>query len=117
MLLLSWTPNWCAVDVPKNNVHWSNTRSSKMLLNDSPKKFGKAHEQALQVKAQADSLVERIERIKVHAVAEADGISGSDLVGKDADGRETLRALLALEAKDDRETLTRMLVGSEPRTE
>ena len=79
-----------------------------------PEKFGKAHEQALQVKAQADSLVERIERIKVHAVAEADGISGSDLVGKDADGRDTLRALLALEAKDDRETLTRMLVGSEP---
>lgn len=79
-----------------------------------PEKFGKAHDQALQVKAQADSLVEQIERIKVEAVAEADGIPGSDLVGKDADGRDTLRALLALEAKDDRETLTRMLVGSEP---
>ena len=79
-----------------------------------PEKFGKAHMQALEVKAQADSLVEQIERIKVDAVAEADGIPGSDLVGKDAEGRDTLRGLLALEAKDDRETLTRMLVGSEP---
>ena len=41
--------------------------------------------QALEVKAQADSLVEQIERIKVDAVAEADGIPGSDLVGKDAE--------------------------------
>ncbi len=79
-----------------------------------PEKFGVAHAHALRVKAQADSLVSHIERIKVQAIAEADGLNASDLVGKDADGRDTLRALLALEAKDDRETLTRMMVGSEP---
>lgn len=79
-----------------------------------PEKFGDANDRALHVKAHADSLVLHIERIKVRAIAEADGLSASDLVGKDADGRDTLRALLALDAKDDRETLTRMMVGSEP---
>ena len=34
--------------------------------------------------------------------------------GTDATAGIRLRALLALEAKDDRETLTRMMVGSEP---
>ncbi|MCB9177801.1 MAG: gliding motility protein GldM [Flavobacteriales bacterium] len=79
-----------------------------------PEKFKEPHARALAVKAQADSLVERIERIKVKAIAEADGASLAALRGKDATGRDTLRALLALENKDDRETLTRMLVGSEP---
>ncbi|MEZ4806714.1 MAG: gliding motility protein GldM [Flavobacteriales bacterium] len=79
-----------------------------------PEKFTVPHENALRVKQQADSLVAYIERIKVDAVATADGLSPVELVGKDNAGRDTLRALLVLEAKDDRETLTRMLVGSAP---
>ncbi|HRH70710.1 MAG TPA: gliding motility protein GldM [Flavobacteriales bacterium] len=79
-----------------------------------PEKFKAPHERALRVKQQADSLVEHIERIKMKAVAEADGLPLTTLRGKDADGRDTLRTLLALNAKDDRETLTRMMVGSEP---
>lgn len=79
-----------------------------------PEKFKVPHAHALSVKAQADSLVEHIERIKVRAIAEADGLPLTALRGKDADGRDTLRALLALDAKDDRETLTRMMVGGEP---
>ncbi len=79
-----------------------------------PDKFKVPHENALRVKHQADTLVEYIERIKMKAVAEADGLPLASIRGKDADGRDTLRALLALDAKDDRETLTRMMVGSEP---
>ncbi|MCB0769339.1 MAG: gliding motility protein GldM [Flavobacteriales bacterium] len=79
-----------------------------------PDKFGAAHALAVRVKAQADTLVLHIQRMKVRAIAEADGLKDPDLIGKDAQGRDTLRALLALEAKDDRETLTRMLIGSEP---
>ena len=79
-----------------------------------PEKFQVPHEHALRVKQQADSLVEHIERIKTMAIAEADGLPITALRGKDADGRDTLRALLALDAKDDRGTLTRMMVGSEP---
>jgi len=79
-----------------------------------PEKFQAQHVKALRIKQQADSLVEHIERIKLSAIAEADGLPIAALRGKDADGRDTLRALMALDAKDDRETLTRMMIGSEP---
>lgn len=81
-----------------------------------PEKFGAKHTQALRVKAMADSLVRDIEQIKASMIAKADGVEVSDLRGKDADGRDTLRALLALEMKDDREVLTATMVGSEPAT-
>jgi gliding motility-associated protein GldM len=79
-----------------------------------PEKFGAQHAQALQVKAMADSIVERIEGIKARVVAEADGLEPHAVRAKDANGRDTLRALLALEKKDDRDVLTKLLVGSEP---
>ncbi|MCC6938404.1 MAG: gliding motility protein GldM [Flavobacteriales bacterium] len=79
-----------------------------------PEKFAVKHQEALRVKAMADSLVHHIEDIKADAVAKADGIELSALKGKDATGRDTLRALLALEMKDDRDVLTQALVGSEP---
>ncbi len=79
-----------------------------------PEKFAARHAEAMRVKAHADSLVEHIEVIKTSAVAEADRLEPEVLRGPDAAGRDTLRSLLALQAKDDRTTLTRMLVGSEP---
>lgn len=79
-----------------------------------PEKFGAKHQLALRVKTQADQLVEAIETIKAEAVAAADGLDPATLRAPDPSGRDTLRALLALGAKDDRTTLTRMLVGSDP---
>lgn len=79
-----------------------------------PEKFAAPHERAIRVKHQADSLVAHIQRIKATLVAEADGLPLTAIHGRDADGRDTLRALLALDAKDDREVLTRTMVGSEP---
>lgn len=81
-----------------------------------PEKFKQPHEHAMNVKAQADSLVEHIQRIKGQLIAEADGLPMTAIRGKDANGHDTLRALLALDAKDDREALTRVMVGSEPST-
>lgn len=79
-----------------------------------PAKFGEKHETALRVKAQADALVDHIDALKVRAMAAADRLDEALVRGRDADGRDTLRALLALAAKGDRTTLTRMLVGGEP---
>ncbi|MBK8499158.1 MAG: gliding motility protein GldM [Flavobacteriales bacterium] len=81
-----------------------------------PEKFKAKHEEAMRVKAMADSLVVDIEGIKAEVVAKADGLELAQVKGKDADGRDTLRALLALEMKDDRDVLTEALVGSEPAT-
>lgn len=79
-----------------------------------PEKFEAPHRQALVVQHMADSLVRHIEGIKTRAIAEADGVDPARLRAPDAAGRDTLRALLALEAKDDRDVLTRTLVGDEP---
>ena len=79
-----------------------------------PAKFKEQNERALAVKSMADSIVHDIEDIKASLIAEADGVQLSTLRGKDANGKDTLRALLALEMKDDREVLTRTLVGGEP---
>ncbi len=81
-----------------------------------PEKFKAKHEEAIRIKAMADSLVVDIEGIKAAVVARADGLAITDVRGRDADGRDTLRALLALEMKDDRDVLTEALVGSEPAT-
>lgn len=79
-----------------------------------PEKFEASHRQALVVQDMADSLVRHIEGIKTRAIAEADGVDPARLRAPDAAGRDTLRALLALEAKDDRDVLTRALIGDEP---
>ncbi|MCB9183025.1 MAG: gliding motility protein GldM [Flavobacteriales bacterium] len=79
-----------------------------------PDKFAAKQREALRVKAMADSIVEHLERIKAATIAEADGVELDHVRGKDADGRDTLRALLLLEKKDDRDVLTHALVGDEP---
>lgn len=79
-----------------------------------PDKFGAKHSEAMRVKAMADSIVRHLEGIKTSTIAKADGVDPLLLRGKDAEGRDTLRALLMLEKKDDRDVLTNALVGSEP---
>ncbi len=79
-----------------------------------PDKFEVKHAEAMRVKAMADSIVRHLEGIKTSTIAKADGVDPLLLRGKDADGRDTLRALLMLEKKDDRDVLTNALVGSEP---
>lgn len=81
-----------------------------------PDKFRSANERAQQLKLQADPLVAHIDHIKAQAIAQADGLPLDAVRGTDAQGSDTLRALMTLGAKDDREVLTRMLVGSEPAT-
>ncbi len=79
-----------------------------------PEKFAAKHAEAMRVKAMSDSIVARIEGVKARLVAQADGLDMDQVLGQDASGKDTLRALLALEKKDDRDVLTAMLVGSEP---
>lgn len=78
-----------------------------------PEKFGRSHAAALRVKAMADSIVRHIEGVKARCIAQADGVELVRLRGKDDGGRDTLRALMALDNKDGREALTRLLVGPE----
>jgi gliding motility-associated protein GldM len=69
---------------------------------------------AEQVRIAADSLVAHIGVMKARVVAEAENEPIEQLLGKAADGRDTLKALLSVERKDDRDALAHLLVGSEP---
>lgn len=79
-----------------------------------PDRFLELSRKAHMVEAHADSLVRHIEGIKVRVISAAEGRTEHELVGRAEDGRDTLLALMAVEAKDDRDVLTHLLVGSEP---
>ena len=79
-----------------------------------PDRYGALNDQARSLRSAADSLVRHIEGIKLKALAEAEGLGLQELQGRDATGRDSLLALRHIEAKDDREVITRLLVGSEP---
>ena len=81
-----------------------------------PQKFGAQRDRARMVKGSADSLVLFIEEIKLKVLADAENKEPSELRAQDATGRDTLLNLWSVERKDDRETMTRLLVGSEPST-
>ncbi len=79
-----------------------------------PDRFGELSLKAYRVKGHADSLVRHIEAIKARVIAEAEGLGEGEVIGRSADGTDTLLALSRVEAKDDRDVLTHVLVGSEP---
>lgn len=103
--------------VRSERAHEQRSRVEYAAFDDAarkfPERFGGLSRDAHRVEAMADSLVLHIEGIKARVIGEAEGLSGAELTGKAEDGRDTLKALMAIEAKDDRDVLTRLLVGSE----
>jgi hypothetical protein len=82
---------------------------------ESPQKYGAAWGSAEGIKNDAAALVSYIDQIKAKAIAETE--YGGDLtkvIGKDAQGRDTLMNLKLVNKKDDYNTITHMMVGSEP---
>lgn len=104
--------------VRSEQAHEQRSRMEYAAFDDAarkfPDRFGELSASAHRVEAAADSLVRDIEVIKTRVIAKAEGLTEQELVGKSADGRDTLMALACVEAKDDRDVLTHMLVGSEP---
>ncbi|QQR85345.1 MAG: gliding motility protein GldM [Flavobacteriales bacterium] len=79
-----------------------------------PAKFKLPLERAHRAGAAADSLVAYIEEMKVLAIAEAEGLERGEVLLKSRDGRDSIMALEKVEAKDDRDALAHLFVGSEP---
>lgn len=78
-----------------------------------PEVYAVNRAKAERVRLAADSLVAHIATMKARVMAEAEGSPIEQVMAKDADGRDTVALLMSVERKDDRETLTRLLVGSE----
>ncbi len=79
-----------------------------------PEVFRTNRTKAEQIRLAADSLVAHIGVMKARVMAEAEGEPIEQLIAKDGEGRDTLRALMGFEKKDDREALALLLVGPEP---
>ncbi len=79
-----------------------------------PERYGHLREKALAVKQRADSLVDHISRVKAQVIEEAEGKRPDEVLFRDLHGRDSLIALAGVDMKDDREALTRLLVGAEP---
>lgn len=104
--------------VRSEQAHEQRSRMEYAAFDDAarkfPDRFGELSARAHRVEASADSLVRHIEGIKARVIAEAEGLPEREVVGRSADGRDTLLALTRVQAKDDRDAITRLLVGSEP---
>ena len=104
--------------VRSEQAHEQRSRMEYAAFDDAarkfPDRFAELSAKAHRVEATADSLVRHIEGIKARVIAEAEGMTEQELVGRSADGHDTLLALARVEAKDDRDVLTHLLVGSEP---
>ncbi len=81
-----------------------------------PERYGDLRERAQGVHMQADGLVQHIEGIKARVIAEVEGGDVQQVMASAPHQRDSLLSLMRVEAKDDRQVLTRMLVGSEPST-
>ncbi len=79
-----------------------------------PEVYKPQRDLAEQVRIAADSLVAHIGVMKARVVAEAEGEPMEKLMARGSDGRDTLKALMTVERKDDRDALANLLIGSEP---
>lgn len=79
-----------------------------------PDRYGALDLDARRVRARADTLIRCMERMKLRVMSEAEGRTAAELLGRAADGSDSLLALRYVDAKDDRDALTRLLVGPEP---
>ncbi|HEY0977407.1 MAG TPA: gliding motility protein GldM [Flavobacteriales bacterium] len=81
---------------------------------DFPDRYAALRDKAYEMQSDADSLVKYLGEVKAEVIAKAEGRPLQEVVVKGGDGRDSVMALAAVEMKDDRDVLTRMLVGSEP---
>jgi len=84
------------------------------LASESPKKYGDAWAAAAQVRDEADTLVAYIDRIKARLIAETDKMEMSEVVGKDAAGRDTVISLEHIKSKDNYTVMTNLMGMGEP---
>jgi len=77
-------------------------------------KYGAAWVSAQQLQKSASSLMTYIDSIKVKLISETEKKPVSKLIGKNAQGQDTILNLHLVDAKDDYNTLTHIMVGSEP---
>ncbi len=82
--------------------------------NENPAKYGKAWEEAQKLRQEANDLVAHIDLIKAKTIADTEGLTMEQVLGKSETGVDTVLNLRYVNNKDNYDVNTQVMVGPEP---
>lgn len=82
--------------------------------NENREKYGPAHAKAQELKKEADALIAHIDKIKAKTIAQVEGKSLEEVIGKGAMGTDTILNLVYVQSKDNYDVNTNIMIGPEP---
>jgi gliding motility-associated protein GldM len=82
--------------------------------NENKEKYGKAWEEAQELRVLADKLVRHIDMIKAKTIAMTEGKTIEEVIGKNQFGQDTILDLKYVSSKDNYDVNTNIMVGAEP---
>jgi gliding motility-associated protein GldM len=85
-------------------------------FNENQEKYGAAWEQAQELRTQANELIKHIDQIKAKTIADTEGLTIEEVIGKNQFGQDTVLGLQYVNGKDNYDTNTNLMIGAEPDT-
>ena len=83
-------------------------------FNENQEKYGAAWEQAQELRTQAKELIHHMDLIKAKTIAETEGLTMEEVIGKNEIGKDTILGLQYVNGKDNYLSNTNLMVGAEP---
>lgn len=90
--------------------------SFKKAFDDNPRKVGVYWNEALKVRELTDDMIDYINRIKAELISETEKIEINQVIAANEYGQDTVISLEFVEAKDNYDTPTNILIGGDPGT-
>ncbi len=81
---------------------------------ENPEKYGPSHAKAQELKKEADALIAHIDRIKAKTIAQVEGKTMEEVIGRGSMGTDTILNLIYVQARDNYDVNTNIMVGPEP---
>ena len=82
--------------------------------NENKEKYGEAYAKSQELREQAAALMRHIDLIKAKTIAVTEGLEMDQVIGKNAFGMDTILDLKYVEARDNRNDNTNLMIGPEP---
>ncbi len=83
--------------------------------NENKEKYGQAWQSAQSLQTQANELVRHIDLIKAKTIADTEGLTMEQVIGKDeSTGRDTILSLKYVASKDNYDVNTLVMIGDKP---
>lgn len=82
--------------------------------NENKIKVGPYYQKAQTIKKLADDIVSYVDKMKVEIIKQTEGIPENKIIGKDQFGRDTIIDMKWINAKDNYDVPTHVLIGDDP---